>query len=181
MNDTINLLRRHRSIRKFKPDPVSLEQLRAILRSAQAASTSSNVQAYSVIGITGTEKRKELAGLDGIVYIGGIRNRSYEVSELLKLPELVYPVFGMCIGYPDQDPLVRPRLETDAIYHENEYDQEKHRQTIDRYDETIRQYYLERTKGKKYTTWILEMADKFKKPARLHMKSFLKSKGFMLE
>lgn len=33
----------------------------------------------------------------GGVYIGGLRNNIAAVSELLELPELVYPVFGMCI------------------------------------------------------------------------------------
>lgn len=36
----------------------------------------------------------------GIVYIGGIRNRSEEVAELLGLPYLAYPVFGMCLELP---------------------------------------------------------------------------------
>ena len=33
----------------------------------------------------------------GIVYIGGVRNSIAEFSETLELPELVYPVFGMCL------------------------------------------------------------------------------------
>lgn len=32
----------------------------------------------------------------GICYIGGIRNNPEAVSELLRLPAHVYPVFGMC-------------------------------------------------------------------------------------
>ena len=35
----------------------------------------------------------------GICYIGGIRNNPEAVSELLRLPAHVYPVFGMCLGY----------------------------------------------------------------------------------
>ena len=46
----------------------------------------------------------------GIVYIGGLRNNIAEVADLLELPDLVYPVFGMCLGYPDQNPEVKPRL-----------------------------------------------------------------------
>ena len=38
----------------------------------------------------------------GICYIGGIRNNPAEVSALLELPEQVYPVFGLCLGYPAQ-------------------------------------------------------------------------------
>ena len=36
----------------------------------------------------------------GICYIGALRNNPAEVSELLALPEHVYPVFGLCIGHP---------------------------------------------------------------------------------
>ncbi|WP_438875237.1 nitroreductase family protein, partial [Bacillus cereus group sp. Bce033] len=35
----------------------------------------------------------------GICYIGGIRNNPAAVSDLLRLPKHVYPVFGMCLGY----------------------------------------------------------------------------------
>ena len=46
----------------------------------------------------------------GICYIGGIRNNPGPVSALLRLPQGVYPVFGLCLGYPDQDPEIKPRL-----------------------------------------------------------------------
>ncbi len=36
----------------------------------------------------------------GLCYIGGIRNNPQDVSEILKLPEHVYPVFGMCLATP---------------------------------------------------------------------------------
>ena len=40
----------------------------------------------------------ESVGL-GICYIGAIRNDAARVAELLDLPQQVYPVFGMCIGW----------------------------------------------------------------------------------
>ncbi|MNW64968.1 NADPH-flavin oxidoreductase [compost metagenome] len=45
MNETIELMMKHRSVRKFKPDPVSDEQLAAIVSAGQMASSSSSVQA----------------------------------------------------------------------------------------------------------------------------------------
>ena len=51
----------------------------------------------------------------GICYIGGIRNNPGEVSELLHLPDKVYPVFGMTVGVPDEDHGVKPRLPIAAI------------------------------------------------------------------
>lgn len=64
-NDTISLLMKHASVRKFRDKPVSEDQLSAIIGAAQMASTSSNVQAYSVIAVTDPALKTELAGLAG--------------------------------------------------------------------------------------------------------------------
>ena len=51
----------------------------------------------------------ESMGLGGL-FVGGIRNNPQGVTDLLDLPQHVIPLFGMCIGVPDQDPTLRPRL-----------------------------------------------------------------------
>lgn len=244
MNETIQLLMNHRSIRKYKETPITEEQLDAILGAAQHASTSSNMQAYSVIGVTDPDLKKKLAefagnqayvtecpvffvwcadlyryeeaqsihvpdkqpstvenfivatvdvtlaaqnaaiaaeslGL-GIVYIGGIRNNPQQVSELLELPQHVYPVFGMCIGVPDQAPISRPRLPREAVFHANKYDATGVTDAIAAYDETMSAYMRERTGGKAATSWSESMAAKTG-AQRLHMRQFLQDQGFMLE
>ncbi|THF79573.1 oxygen-insensitive NADPH nitroreductase [Cohnella fermenti] len=65
MNETIEQLRKHCSIRAYTDQPVSEEQLRAIVTSAQAASTSSFVQAYSIIGVRDRARKARLAELAG--------------------------------------------------------------------------------------------------------------------
>ncbi|MEI5906332.1 oxygen-insensitive NADPH nitroreductase [Bacillus spongiae] len=65
MNSTIETILHHRSIRKFTNEKLTKEQISLLVRSAQAASTSSYVQAYSIIGVTDTGKRKMLAKLAG--------------------------------------------------------------------------------------------------------------------
>jgi FMN reductase (NADPH) len=65
MNQVIETLLQHRSIRKYKDRPLTDEQIRLIVESAQAASTSSYIQAYSIIGIKDKEKKKKLAELAG--------------------------------------------------------------------------------------------------------------------
>ncbi|MCY9588917.1 oxygen-insensitive NADPH nitroreductase [Paenibacillus chitinolyticus] len=244
MNSVIDLLTRHRSIRKFKPDPIPGDQLQAIIASAQMASTSSSVQAYTIIAATDPALKKELARLAGnqayveqcglflvfcadlnrlrkateqsgevfhqntesflvasmdaalaaqnaaiaaeslglgICYIGGIRNNPDGVAEALKLPELVYPVFGMCVGVPDQEPSLRPRLPQTAVLHENGYQSDRSDEGVRRYDETTRKYYEERTGGKQSITWSRSMADKYRQPVRAHLKPFLEKQGFRLE
>lgn len=65
MNQTIETLLSHRSVRHFEDKPLTNEQIEMIVMSAQGASTSSNIQAYSIIGITDPEKKKKLAELAG--------------------------------------------------------------------------------------------------------------------
>lgn len=243
MNTVIELLLNHRSIRRFKPIELSEGQTELIIASAQAASSSSNGQAYTIIGVADPGKKKELARLAGhqayveqsglflvfcadlsrlkdatealgatfhqntesflvatvdaalaaqnatvaaeslglgACYIGGIRNHPQEVSDLLELPDLVYPVFGLTIGVPDQETSRRPRFPRYAVYHEDRYRPEQSKQGVQAYDETMEQYYAERTQGKSVTNWSRSAADKYKQPMRPHIRPFLEGKGFRL-
>ena len=65
MNETIKIMKHHRSIRSFMEKPLSDEQIQTIVESAQAASTSSYVQAYTIIGIKDAAKKAKLAELAG--------------------------------------------------------------------------------------------------------------------
>lgn len=236
---------KHTSVRQFQDKPVSEEQLAAIIGAGQMASTSSNVQAYSIIAVTDSALKAELAGLAGnqvyieqcpvflvwcadlyrlhevtkphlqgaathedsmenfivatvdvalaaqnaavaaeslglgIVYIGGIRNQIAKVSELLGLPELVYPVFGMCLGYPAGINGVRPRLPQQAILHRNKYNAESTVEQVKVYDEVSQAYLRERSGGKTDTPWSEIMAKRLAEGTRLHMKDYLLEKGFM--
>jgi len=65
MNQIIETLLAHRSIRRLQDKPLTKEQIELIVASAQAASTSSYIQAYSIIGITDPDKKRRLAELAG--------------------------------------------------------------------------------------------------------------------
>ncbi len=65
MNSTIETLLKHRSIRKFLDQPLTKDEIQTIVTSAQAASTSSFIQAYSIIGVKDPEKKRELADAAG--------------------------------------------------------------------------------------------------------------------
>lgn len=251
MNDTIALLQGHRSIRKFKDTAIPQEQLQQIVLTGQAASTSSNIQAYSVIVVKDPVRKQKLSELSGnqqqivespvfliwcadlnkiqtavrlhedielnqnvetfllgtidatlaaqnaaiaaeslgygIVYIGGIRNNSQQVTELLELPPLVYPVFGLSIGVPDQEPDLRPRQPIEAVYHEETYHNERVVSSIREYDEVTRHYYATRKGGvgrggDQETTWSREMLRRFNSGrSRGHLHSFLEGQGFKLK
>ena len=122
----------------------------------------------------------ESAGL-GLCYIGGIRNNPDEISNLLQLPKDVYPVFGMCLGYPDQDPEVKPRLPVESILMEDYYRDEQGEAQVAGFDGTMKRYYLERSDGNKDTNWSEQLKPLFTTKLRPHMQSFLQSKGFGLK
>jgi nitroreductase len=71
------------------------------------------------------------------------------VNNLLELPRLVYPVFGMCLGYPDQNPEVKPLLPLSVILKQDQYDDSADADAIAEYDELVREYYKTRTSGNK--------------------------------
>ncbi|MEB1807094.1 MAG: oxygen-insensitive NADPH nitroreductase [Bacillaceae bacterium] len=65
MNSTIETILNHKSIRKFQERSLTKEQIETIVKSAQAASTSSFIQAYSIIGVKDQQKKEKLAELAG--------------------------------------------------------------------------------------------------------------------
>ena len=122
----------------------------------------------------------ESVGL-GICYIGGLRNNPQEVSDLLELPRGVYPVFGLCLGYPDQDPEVKPRLPLPVILKQERYNEEGDEEAIARYDETIREYYATRTGGGHGISWSEQVAMLLSEKSRPHMREFLAGQGFLFK
>ncbi|MCO4785373.1 MAG: oxygen-insensitive NADPH nitroreductase [Marinomonas atlantica] len=117
----------------------------------------------------------------GVVYIGGVRNNPKAISELLRLPEHVYPVFGMCLGYPDQDPDVKPRLPLATVLKQDYYDAQHDPVLIDQYDSEIGRYYQARSGGNKSSNWSQSMAPMFSGKLRPHMRDFLISQGFEMK
>ena len=242
-SQVINLLKQHRSIRKFTDQPIAPELLKDLIRAGQSAATSSNLQGVSVIRVKNRQARKvcaevaggqayveeaaeflvfcadlnrsawcceakgnqmaegmtehfiiatidvalfaqnvvvaaEASGL-GICYIGALRNDPQVVSDLLKLPKHVYPVFGLCLGYPAQDPQCKPRLPPGMVLMEEEY-QPVNEALMAEYDETMRSYYHKRTGGKVARGWSRDMNALLGKESRPHMKEFLYKKGFKM-
>lgn len=65
MNEVIKLLNNHRSIRNYKSDAVSDEDLDLIVRASQAAPSSINGQQVTIISVKNAEKKKRLSELVG--------------------------------------------------------------------------------------------------------------------
>lgn len=119
----------------------------------------------------------ESLGLGG-VFIGGIRNQPDEVVKLLELPEQVFPLFGMCLGHPDQQPTVRPRLPHALIMHENGYTKTIDSDLLAQYDADVHRYYTHRPGAGKVLTWSEQIKGIMKKESRPHMLASIQKQGF---
>ena len=69
MNEVINLINNHRSLRKFSDTKLTEDEIKTLVGAAQSASTSSYVQAYSIVGVTDIEKKKALKDISTQSYV----------------------------------------------------------------------------------------------------------------
>lgn len=118
----------------------------------------------------------ESLGLGGC-FIGGIRNHIEEVSELLKLPENTYCVFGLAFGHPHVKNEKKPRLPSSVTFMENEYKEPK-KELLERYDDIMKRYYSNRSKNSKKTTWSETLPRILQKERRPFVLSYLQKQGF---
>lgn len=120
----------------------------------------------------------ESQGLGG-VYIGGIRNDPQTVVDRLQLPHRVVPVFGMCLGWPDQDNAVKPRLPVACVLHQDHY-RDPTAQAMADYDSAMADYYATRGSNVKLSDWSRAVAAAMQGKKREHMLAFLQERGFFV-
>jgi FMN reductase [NAD(P)H] len=75
----------------------------------------------------------ESCGL-GVCPISVIRNEVDKVAGILALPDLVFPVAGLCVGYPAAEGFVSLRLPRQVTTHADGYDDSRLSGLIDDYD-----------------------------------------------
>lgn len=75
----------------------------------------------------------ESVGL-GVCPISVIRNEIDSVAAILGLPDLVFPVAGLCLGYPEGEGHVSLRLPRRLTTHRDRYDDSVLAEAIDDYD-----------------------------------------------
>lgn len=208
----------HRSVRKYRPEPIEENVVRGLVAAAQSAATSSNLQLYTFVSVQEPERRERMAqlcdnqsqvrdaawffaflvdhhrlrhaaekagqdpaGLDyaefftmaavdaalaaermvcaaealgiGICYIGALRNDPAGVADLLELPEGVFGIFGLCLGWPEEPRTaeIKPRLSPEAIWHRERYRREV---DVSEYDRRMAEFYVSQSmKGD--VTWSM--------------------------
>jgi nitroreductase/FMN reductase [NAD(P)H] len=128
----------------------------------------------------------EAAGL-GCCPISAIRDHSAFVSELLRLPERVVPVAGMCVGWPSERGYISPRLGLDATVHVDRYGTRDIAADIDAYDRRRnegrppwKQRNPERWGEAAFYGWSEDKARQYAEPLRADFGAFVREKGFNL-
>lgn len=99
----------------------------------------------------------------GTVPIGDIRLHALEVIDELKLPKYVIPLLGLCIGYPAENPGIKPRFPKEAVYFEEQYKRDLEPLLSD-YDETYADYLKTRPWNRRVGNWTQLAADFYRPP-----------------
>lgn len=243
MNQVIELLLSHRSIRRYADQAIPEEHVANCVRAGQMASTSSAVQAYACIRVRDPDKRRALADLAGpqekvavapefflicgdarrhrllceragadsdqrmegflisiidatlfaqnmvlafeslgygACYIGGIRNDLPGVGRVMQLPPGVYPLYGLCVGVPAEDPAPRPRLPMQAVCFDDAYPPDDELlATIDRFDADYRDYLARR--GAAAMGWGESMIEKMAHASRASVGPYYRQQGAVVD
>ena len=229
MNPVLECLFNHKSIRKYKDQPIEDEKLNYIINAAQRAPTWCNGEQVSIIAIKDKERKtifenlcwgqkhisecsvflifcadfyrvslafekegkneefkKYIAQFDpiligshdvgiaiqnavvaaeslglGTVDIGAIRTKIKEVTKELNLPKYVIPMIGLCVGYPDDNPGLKPRIPMKGVFFEEKYDTEKVKAGVDEYDEIFKKYLAERDSNSRDSNWSKSISNTY--------------------
>ena len=96
----------------------------------------------AVLALHAMETAAYSLGLGGVI-LGSLLNDVPALIDLLNLPEYTYPVLGIAIGKPDQEPAVKPRMPRSMQFFENEYpsSDEKLLSGLDSFDAEVHKYY----------------------------------------
>ncbi|MGF3066537.1 NADPH-dependent oxidoreductase [Facklamia sp. P12945] len=97
----------------------------------------------------------------GTVYFGSILNDSARVIELLKLPDLTFPLVGVGYGYPDDQPPLKPRMPIEFKLSENYYRANPdYLQMLADYDKEMTQYYDTRNSNQRVDSFTNQVKNK---------------------
>lgn len=119
----------------------------------------------------------------GANYLGCILNDTAKMIELLKLPELTFPVVGVGLGYPNQTPQLKPRMDMSLRVFENSYSIiEDYLTAISEYDQEMQTYYDLRNANKRVDSFSDQVVSKLVSaiPGRQDILNVIKSQGFDL-
>lgn len=104
----------------------------------------------------------------GAVYIGGLRRNLLAVARELGLPRRTFPLFGLCLGYPDpaRPAQIRPRLPRRVVLHRETYDDRDIGADVAAYDRRQREFFARQ--GQEATDWSTRSLERLRGVESLH-------------
>lgn len=116
----------------------------------------------------------------GVAFVGGIRNNTDLIIDQFALPELVFPLYLLCIGYPDENNAIKPRLSSEIVFHKNKYNKEKYDDLIPGYNSIMNEYYKARSGEKKSNNnWSVNSGRALMAKPRADVGKSIKEQGFI--
>ena len=119
--------------------------------------------------------------------ISAIRNHPHAVADILALPAHVFPVAGLCIGWPAHGGSISPRLPLASFVHTDRHDGSGLDSQIAEYDSRrnlTRPYPARRADevfgAEQPYTWSEDKARQYGQPERQNWGEFVISRGFKL-
>ncbi len=168
--------RRIRRISKLRDKPFANDHLDAFLNAA--ADAAMHLSSFIIAA--------DAAGL-GTCPISVLRNHIADVTEILALPEHVFPLAGCCLGWPAREGYSSLRLPLDLTVHIDSYDDDKLERLVDQYDhDRNARYeipcasykYVEEYGADSFYGWSEDKARQVSKPERADLGAFLRRHGF---
>lgn len=169
--------RRQRQIHEWRGRPFPNDHLDAFFN----ASVDAGIALATFIAAA------EAAGL-GTCPISAIRNRAAEVSAALALPDHVFPIAGLTLGWPAREGTISPRLPLSSTVHIDRFAEPGLRERIEAYDRRraavqpyARQRLVERYGTSPDYGWSEDKARQYSTPERADFGAFVRAKGFRLD
>jgi nitroreductase len=168
--------RRQRQINEWRGPPFANDHLDAFF----------NASVDTGIALMSFMMAAESVGL-GCCPVSAIRNESQKVSDLLGLPDHVFAVAGLALGWPAQEGWISMRLPLGATVHTNRFSDEGLSDQIDTYDHARdgvhsieNQRNVEQFGEANFYGWSEDKARQYAQPDREDFGDFIRAKGFNL-
>ena len=130
----------------------------------------------------------ESVGL-GCCPISEVRSHIDALSELLELSDWVFPIAGLCVGYPAREGFVSMRLPQSLTVHRDRYEGVGRTEQIDAYDRRRDQRFsiprdnqreVERFGAADFYGWSEDKTRQYSVPHRAGFLAYLKARGFAM-
>lgn len=113
--------------------------------------------------------------------ISAVRNHAKTISDLLELPDHVFPTAGLCIGWPGKETRISARLPLSLTLQQDSYDDQHWAESITDYDHRRGRLENWDPADPKFRGWSQQKAKMYAEPQRTDFGAFVRAKGFCLD